>query len=249
MLFFIVINSLCCICLSAIQIHLMLFFISQDSWLHSYLNYSNTSHVILYPGIGTITAISSADSNTSHVILYLAIAKTFSSVEENSNTSHVILYRRRWLWKGYIRHYSNTSHVILYRITFHSITLLTPIQIHLMLFFIHISITICSAVLHSNTSHVILYPHAFSDASCQSEFKYISCYSLSRKRKTLLGNFLDIQIHLMLFFIPIPEWYMLGSRMNSNTSHVILYPSSWNLLRSRTSIQIHLMLFFILRKE
>ena len=60
----------------------------------------------------------------------------------------------------------------------------------------------------------------------ETEFKYISCYCLSRRtfRRSILPH---IQIHLMLLFIRTPQ-SARGRNMDSNTSHVIVYPwSPW----------------------
>ena len=143
----------------------------------------------------------------------------------NSNTSHVILYLKESGMDLTDDQYSNTSHVILYR-RFYGILEVVK--------------------TNSNTSHVILYPIRDS----------ISC-----------SNY-QIQIHLMLFFILSALYHLttfsrfkyiscyslshplvsIGlSRMDSNTSHVILYPNKSCSGRDITGIQIHLMLFFIPR--
>ena len=118
------------------------------------------------------------------------------------------------------------------------------IQIHLMLFFISMVRSPDADSSYSNTSHVILYPGGgicnvsgfniqihlmlffilgwFVLASLLIKFKYISCYSLSLRRRLLVHVSL-IQIHLMLFFICI--FYCIYSVLSC--------------------IQIHLMLFFI----
>ena len=96
------------------------------------------------------------------------------------------------------------------------------IQIHLMLLFIqqlalvswllsgfkYIScyclskenVLVPNPVNHSNTSHVIVY----------------------RTHRTPQRAACDIQIHLMLLFI-LPRFGIAGKKLNSNTSHVIVY--------------------------
>ena len=102
-------------------------------------------------------------------------------------------------------------------------------------------------------------------ASLLIKFKYISCYSLSLRRRLLVHVSLIqihlmlfficifyciysvlscIQIHLMLFFIPLEEDVFVFVS-HSNTSHVILYQKYFRTEHILRRIQIHLMLFFI----
>ena len=66
--------------------------------------------------------------------------------------------------------------------------------------FYHLDIPIKSVYL--NTSHVIFYLAPATPINVEFEFKYISCYLLSR--------------HLLVF---------VDSIQNLNTSHVIFYPN------------------------
>ncbi len=120
--------------------------------------------------------------------------------------------------------HSNTSHVILYPDT-------GMVYARLQNEFKYISCYSLSkflessevADLHSNTSHVILYlAQGISYILGILLFKYISCYSLSFTKRGK-RRFVDIQIHLMLFFISTPT----------------------DILEVSMLIQIHLMLFFI----
>ena len=70
---------------------------------------------------------------------------------------------------------------------------------------------------------MLLFIHLFSVSLLHSNpFKYISCYCLSRCK------------HIVRKCNP-----------NSNTSHVIVYPSCMHIQRRERQIQIHLMLLFI----
>ena len=82
------------------------------------------------------------------------------------------------------------------------------IQIHLMLLFIQFNLFCSHSLEHSNTSHVIVYHYFHPLQSELLEFKYISCYCLSKK---IIQKYLQmqIQIHLMLLFIR-PERQVSG---------------------------------------
>ena len=75
----------------------------------------------------------------------------------------------------------------------------------------------------SNTSHVIVYQEHLVVPDPLREFKYISCYCLSDRVPICPGR-VGIQIHLMLLFIQIAAQKQ-RVKMNSNTSHVIVYPA------------------------
>ena len=121
------------------------------------------------------------------------------------------------------------------------------IQIHLMLLFIQFNLFCSHSLEHSNTSHVIVYHYFHPLQSELLEFKYISCYCLSKK---IIQKYLQmqIQIHLMLLFIR-PE------RQVSGGDRRFKYISCYCLSESRAGrrevyqIQIHLMLLFIRLRE
>ena len=73
-----------------------------------------------------------------------------------------------------------------------------------------------------NTSHVTLYQCGYVLATTVHGFQYISCYSLSKERKTRLT-------------IPV----------SFNTSHVTLYPGGIQRSDYGLIVSIHLMLLFI----
>ena len=75
-------------------------------------------------------------------------------------------------------------------------------------------------------------------------FKYISCYCLSLT-EPLKTSLLQIQIHLMLLFIPGGH-KLKHSASYSNTSHVIVYLFFSGFIFQANRIQIHLMLLFIM---
>ena len=76
-----------------------------------------------------------------------------------------------------------------------------------------------------NTSHVTLYQCGYVLATTVHGFQYISCYSLSKERKTRLT-------------IPV----------SFNTSHVTLYPGGIQRSDYGLIVSIHLMLLFIFVK-
>ena len=113
-----------------------------------------------------------------------------------------------------------------------------------MLLFIAIPIADPYKYRDSNTSHVIVY----------------------RTGLSVEQNHMEIQIHLMLLFIPIMDYYLRAS-FHSNTSHVIVYQNQVQVMiqnvefkyiscyclsvpqknrRRGSDIQIHLMLLFII---
>ena len=141
--------------------------------------------------------------------------------------------------------HSNTSHVILYQKYFRTEHILRRIQIHLMLFFIKTSLMyhLCG-MQFKYISCYSLSSFIFLPAPSYSAFKYISCYSLSRQKEGNHGRG-DIQIHLMLFFIPL---YRQASAVQGHIQiHLMLFFILFHffLIPSYTPIQIHLMLFFI----
>ena len=75
---------------------------------------------------------------------------------------------------------------------------------------------------NSNTSHVIVYRDQEDGKQFCWAFKYISCYCLSDLIKAIQRKVGD-----------------------SNTSHVIVYPSPGIMFSENFCIQIHLMLLFI----
>ena len=96
------------------------------------------------------------------------------------------------------------------------------IQIHLMLLFINPADHAKHVHGNSNTSHVIVYHRAGAGDGIKPAFKYISCYCLSVFDTLEAGEYLD-----------------------SNTSHVIVYPGALQEFFVGHGIQIHLMLLFI----
>ena len=76
-----------------------------------------------------------------------------------------------------------------------------------------------------NTSHVTLYQCGYVLATTVHGFQYISCYSLSKERKTRLT-------------IPV----------SFNTSHVTLYPGGIQRSDYGLIVSIHLMLLFITKE-
>ena len=164
----------------AIQIHLMLFFISGRQ--RKYITSKNIQiHLMLFfifPACNMVDPI--CDSNTSHVILYRKRKLVDPLQFENSNTSHVILY-----------------------LPGHCLLLLgQPFK------YISCYSLSASAIRFARAAETFKYISCYSLSNTgsfkgadQSVFKYISCYSLSTSSK----------------LISCP-------RLNSNTSHVILYP-------------------------
>ena len=134
----------------------MLFFIRIDLHAGMRVINSNTSHVILYP-------VQDVGFTYGRIFKYISCyslstqAVTVPAPLMYSNTSHVILYPVEPAAPILNSRHSNTSHVILYHGTRFSINQYYRIQIHLMLFFISLRLSIPIRNIHSNTSHVILY--------------------------------------------------------------------------------------------
>ena len=103
---------------------------------------------------------------------------------------------------------------------------LPSIQIHLMFLFIDNSTGGKSGMHDSNTSHVLIYPSALSyQLNYNSGFKYISCSYLSVK--TGHGRRYDYKFkYISCSYLSIygKLWHRLYN--DSNTSHVLIYPSS-----------------------
>ena len=119
----------------------------------------------------------------------------------NSNTSHVIVYR---LSDNSERLAGKFKYISCYCLS----TLAAPLRSYRSTFK-YISCYCLSCFLttasnrmaYSNTSHVIVYRIINCKIGGKNRFKYISCYCLSSRRiiRKLRKN---IQIHLMLLFIP-----------------------------------------------
>ncbi len=144
-----------------IQIHLMLLFILLHKQIRKDSTNSNTSHVIVY--LAPDICVGCKDCIQIHLML-LFIAALLNLVSK-------------------VRNHSNTSHVIVYLL--HPVPFCNPliIQIHLMLLFIQIfrkeNLTSTLIQIHLMLLF-ILFQWAVSDS--QLQFKYISCYCLSRSQ-------------------------------------------------------------------
>ena len=98
-------------------------------------------------------------------------------------------------------HYSNTSHVIVYPGRVDGLSIIMPIQIHLMLLFIGAQWVGCKTGTHSNTSHVIVYQLpwcVFCAKPTNSNTSHVIVYPIN---PVLIPRSTFIQIHLMLLFI------------------------------------------------
>ena len=181
--------------------------------------------------------------NTSHVTLYLFLSMEIADQISSFNTSHVTLYPAHERCTPRLSCF-NTSPVTLY-LEFGTVIIAAQhVSIHLMLLFIG---TACQSALGRNgfntshvtlylmplsfqikylkcfnTSHVTLYQCGYVLATTVHGFQYISCYSLSKERKTRLT-------------IPV----------SFNTSHVTLYPGGIQRSDYGLIVSIHLMLLFI----
>ena len=142
----------------------------------------------------------------------------------DSNTSHVILYLG--LSSMYPSRFSIQIHLMLFFII--SPGTHTPpmsvIQIHLMLFFIF-----KSTYLHLVDVPIQIHLMLFF-------INFFLCF---------FYIFVCIQIHLMLFFILIQQ-YHVGLVLNSNTSHVILYPTHFRLFLHYYTSSLLIFQYFII---
>ncbi len=136
------------------------------------------------------------------MFLFIILHRHSPFFKSDSNTSHVLIYHRSR--RTHINHYqnSNTSHVLIYPALAGS-----PV----------------SRKSNSNTSHVLIYPVSSIWFWDIVEFKYISCSYLSTCRIPL-SLYYDIQIHLMFLFISFSK-PSYESFFDSNTSHVLIYPT------------------------
>ena len=80
-------------------------------------------------------------------------------------------------------------------------------------------------VTNSNTSHVLIYPIIQSNSEFGDIFKYISCSYLSYQSVHRKHCDNPIQIHLMFLFIRDATRLFSFLVLNSNTSHVLIYPA------------------------
>ena len=78
---------------------------------------------------------------------------------------------------------------------------------------------------YSNTSHVLIYQSVFLLFMQSVAFKYISCSYLSLTRQYEEQK-TSIQIHLMFLFISMNVSDIRYGNHDSNTSHVLIYPSN-----------------------
>ena len=140
-----------------IQIHLMLLFIHADGQRPSYgqifkyiscyclsvraivqagsCAYSNTSHVIVYPGYPEHVGIVEADSNTSHVIVYRniqCITDLTRKIQIHLMLLFILLIRHFWTFSPSFKYIS----CYCLSLPLPSLKKKGPIQIHLMLLFI-----------------------------------------------------------------------------------------------------------------
>ena len=148
--------------------------IGKSVWLMSF----NTSHVTLYRrDVGTWTWGWCVSIHL--MLLFISQRQPDRRLQWCFNTSHVTLYRQRTgLWIIWNVSF-NTSHVTLYHIKTAKQNLWNSVSIHLMLLFIR---------------------NAQSWSEIKQRFQYISCYSLSARRRLLMDVFCSF-----------------------NTSHVTLY--------------------------
>ena len=224
MLFFIILNTLSRFWFIYVSIHLMLFFIC--ILLSVFLFRGRVSiHLMLF--FITIRAIFFWI-----IILFqyiscysLSFESQIGSREDFSfNTSHVILYR----WKVQERLEKNC------------------VSIHLMLFFIDFSRDFSS--IFPSFQYISCY--SLSEETTKlvvkiSVFQYISCYSLSGCCRQDFYPFINVSIHLMLFFI-------ITIFVSLIRYALFQYISCYSLSSVRHTgrfllnmVSIHLMLFFI----
>ena len=252
--------------LSVIQIHLMLLFIglftvfiekeSKFKYISCYclsvvsaaaiplLVNSNTSHVIVYRYSGT---------GTGHcrfiqihlMLLFIIIASVSKNRCTYSNTSHVIVYREEGLPFGkplylfkYISCYCLSYTAPEAEGAFYAFKY---ISCYCLSWSASFSLSYC---VNSNTSHVIVYRNiqCITDLTRKIQIHLMLLFIRQRSRKS--AEYPSIQIHLMLLFISSSSC-TASARLNSNTSHVIVYLSRTCARGSRKVIQIHLMLLFI----
>ena len=135
-----------------------------------------------------------------------------------------------------------------------------------MLLFIKHQAKLWFIAFDSNTSHVIVYPTTLQKRKEEKQFKYISCYCLSRCVFWTGSIFTSFKYISCYCLSAIPDM-ATNWDCYSNTSHVIVYPgvgsyvgTFWKFkyiscyCLSKTSkihrpagqIQIHLMLLFIM---
>ena len=127
--------------------------------MYSIAAYSNTSHVNLYPNVGS-PIMETTQIQIHLMLIFILIASASFSSMHHSNTSHVNLYHIRSLFVASSDTNSNTSHVNLYPALLLQGTVSSRIQIHLMLIFIvHLLICFLLPIHYSNTSHVNLYQY------------------------------------------------------------------------------------------
>ena len=138
--------------------------------------------------------------NTSHVTLYLEFGTVIIAAQHVS-IHLMLLFIGTACQIALGRNGFNTSHVTLY---------LMPLSFQI------------KYLKCFNTSHVTLYQCGYVLATTVHGFQYISCYSLSKERKTRLT-------------IPV----------SFNTSHVTLYPGGIQRSDYGLIVSIHLMLLFI----
>ena len=177
---------------TAIQIHLMLLFISKiriydpKTNLFKYIScyclsqrqnstytvqlYSNTSHVIVYP----FSVIQMRKSGKIQIHLMLLFIHPPASLKWRS-------IRFKYISCYCLSHRTDAFHKILFVFKYISCYCLS-----------FMSLWESSPDSYSNTSHVIVYPSRREIKEEVSEFKYISCYCLSRR------NGLDV-IHAVKF--------------------------------------------------
>ncbi len=140
-----------------------------------------------------------------------------------SNTSHVLIYHRKVGGAKSSYHNSNTSHVLIYQIL---------MQLDK------------QSLLHSNTSHVLIYLDLLLFAFAPNSFKYISCSYLSRVPGIHLIRAASFK-YISCSYLSLTRSQGLSQGINSNTSHVLIYRSTFYLFLCRMPIQIHLMFLFI----
>ena len=168
-------------------------------------------------------------------------------IVKNIQIHLMLFFISGWYGSGRGRQDSNTSHVILYhRLDRH------PVSEDTFKYISCYSLSCCSRFLysclrHSNTSHVILYRYILPCSTVVLQFKYISCYSLSQKGP-YIHHSLQAFKYISCYSLSVIESQTCDTKLHSNTSHVILYPSrGWHTaISSRDSNTSHVILYRLL---
>ena len=100
------------------------------------------------------------------------------------------------------------------------------------------------SIFDSNTSHVPIYQIEGGLRKLEERFKYISCSNLSIQLHTIAAHFDGFKYISCSNLSTIPTITLINF-INSNTSHVPIYPNGNGVKSTSSRIQIHLMFQFI----